>query len=922
MQELTQEHQTQHDLMCRILSLLLAAIGFMVPFDSRSRWREEWVAELQKVAHARGPFAVARLAIGAAPDAWALRRMHEAHVRSHRPLRRGSFLSFSSMDVKLALRMLVRYPGLTIVAVIGMAVAIAIVAGAFSVLYTLIDPALPLPNGDRIVTIEILDIETNRPERRIAPDALRWRAEVRTIEDIGAFRQVSSNLFTEEVAAETVAVAEMHASGFRIAGVVPLMGRPLADTDEHPASPPVVVVGHAAWQKWFNADPAVVGRTIQLGDTKYTVVGVMPEGFAFPVNDELWVPLRLDALGYGQRQGPSLRIFGKLAPGATLATAQAELRTLGARATADFPKTHAQLRPRVLPYTFPFFDIDDPRATWVVHLVQFLISLLLVIVCVNVAILVYARTARRQGEIAVRSALGASRGRIVRQLFAEALALSAMGAAAGLGLCAVALRYLNELMDQMYGSKPFWWDFDVSGGVIAYVVSLTLVAAAIIGILPALKATGRRVQSGLQGLSAGGGAGMRFGRTWTALIVVQVAIAVALLPATVYHAWNARHYATVDPGFAAKEFLSTTVGLDAGGRRTTLAQFQDRYTSDVEEVLRRLREDVSVADVTFATSPAGGEATVVIDVDGVPISSEGVNYNIPVGSRMGHLARVNLVGPNFFSMFDVQLLTGRRLTAADATPGSSAVLVNAAFVNSFLGDHVLGRRIRYVGRSGDVVAGQITLDRWYEIVGVVADFPATMIEGVSSEKIYHAATLRQVQQANLMIRARTEDATAFAPRLREIAAAVDPNLQLHRVETLDAKLRHEQSVMRLVAAVLAVLTASVMLLASAGIYSMMAFTVAQRRKEIGIRTALGADSADILRAVFGRALRQMAAGAALGVAIAALLEFATKGGLMNGNGEIVLPLVGLVMIAVGLLAAAGPARAGLRVHPTEALRQE
>jgi predicted permease len=863
----------------------------------------------------RGTATALRVALGAAPDALSLRRAHAGR----------RVASFSTLDVKLALRMLVRYPGLTLVAVIGLAVAITIVAGAFSIFYTLVDPSLPLPDGDRIVAIQNLDIERSRPERRVAHDVLRWRDEVRTIQEVGAFRQAAINLLAEGVPADTVDVVEMHASGFRLAGIAPLLGRALADADERPGAPPVVVVGYAAWRKQFNADPAIVGRAIQLGDTKHTVVGVMPEGFAFPLNDELWIPLRLTVSRYGQRQGPGLMVFGKLAPGATLASAQAELDALGARATADFPKTHAQLRPRVLPYTLPFFGLDDdPGAMWIVHLAQFLISLLLVIVCINVAILVYARTARRHGEIAIRSALGASRRRIVSQLFVEALALSAAGAAAGLGLCAIALDYVNELMDQMYGSRPFWWDFSVSAGVVVYVAVLTVAGAAIIGILPALKATGRRAQNGLQGLSAGGGAGMRFGRTWTALIVVQVAISVALLPATLYHAWEAHHYATVDPGFAAREFLSTTVILDPGSRRMTFADFEARYVSYLEEILRRLREDPSVADVAFATAPAGGEGTVVIDVEGVPVPAAAVNYNITAGSRMGHLARMSRVGSNFFSMFDVRLLTGRTLAAADATSGSSAVLVNAAFVRRFLGDHVLGRRIRYVGHSGDVVDG-VSFERWYEIVGVVEDFPATMIEGYTTEKIYHAATPRQMaQQANVMIRTRMEDADAagFVPRLRAIAAAVDPNLQLHGLGTLDARLRQEQSVMRLVATVLVVLTASVILLASAGIYSMMSFAIAQRRKEIGIRTALGADASRILRSIFGRVVWQLAAGAALGAAIAALLEIATEGGLMKGHGAVVLPIVALMIVIVGLLAAAGPARNGLRVHPTEALRQE
>ena len=905
----------------RGLAMILRAVALLVPRAERARWREEWSAELQHLAARRGAAASVRAARGLWRDAIAMRRLVATRRDAHTGTGRIVDRAFSTMDVKLGVRMLVRYPGLTSVAVLGMAVAITIVAGAFSIFYTLIDPALPLPGGDRIVTIQNLDIERNRPERRVAHDVLAWRAEVRTIRDVGAFRHVSSNLLAEGVPTDTVDVVEMHASGFRVAGIRPLMGRALADADEDPGAPRTLVVGYAAWQKRFNADPGIIGRTIHLGETKYTVVGVMPSGFAFPLNDELWVPLRLDVSRYGPRQGPSLTVFGTLAPGATLAAAQAELQTLGARATADFPKTHASLRPRVLPYTYPFFDMDDVQATWVVHFAQLLISLLLVIVCINVAILVYARTARRQGEIAIRSALGASRRRIVGQLFVEALALSALGAAAGLGLCAVALRYVNELMDQMYSSRPFWWQFNVSTGVILYVAGLTVVSATIIGVLPALKATGRRVQSGLQGLSAGGGAGMRFGRTWTALIVAQVAITVALLPATVYHAWEARHYATVNPGFAARQVLSTTVVLDIGSRRGTFADFPARYANYLEDILRRLREDPSVAEVTFATAHAGGEGTVVIDVDGVPKPGEAVNYNIPVGSAIGHLARVNMVGTNFFSMFDVGLLTGRGLTAADATPGSNAVLVNAAFVKKFLGDHVLGRRIRYVGYGSDAPAG-ITPDRWYEVVGVVADFPATMIEGYTSEKIYHATTIRHVQNANVMIRSRLEDATAFVPRLREITAAAAPNLQLHGLGTLDTRLRGEQSIMRLVAGVLVALTLSVVMLASAGVYSMMSFTVAQRRKEIGIRTALGADSRQILRSIFSRVLWQLTLGASLGVAVAALLEFATEGGLMKGHGVVVLPLIAIIMMLVGLAAAIGPARNSLRVHPTDALRQE
>jgi len=901
----------------RVLSRLIALISLAAPRARRAAWREEWLGELDQIARTRGTRTAIRVALGAAPDALALRR-----IEGNTPHGLGFMRSFSAMDFKLAIRMLVRYPGLTLVGVIGMAVAITIVAGSFSILYTLVDPALPLPEGDRIVAIQNWDQHTNRPERRTLHDALTWGEDATTIRDVGMFRAIARNLIAEGTPTEVVTIAEINASAFRVAGVAPLMGRALRDEDEHPSAPPVVVIGFKAWRDRFQSDPSIVGRTIRFGDSHHAVVGVMPDGFEFPINHQFWIPSRLDPSRFARRQGPTVQVFGKLAPEATLEGAAAELATLGQRAAKDFPTTNAQLRPLVTPFTFPSFDIDDTSTLWLVHLMQFLISLLLVIVCVNVAILVYVRTALRQGEIAIRGALGASRGRIVSQLFVEALALSMLAALVGLGICALALDYLNELMAVMYGSLPFWWKFELSPGVIAYVIGMTLLAAAIVGILPALKATGRRLQSGLQGISAGGGSSMRFGRTWTVLIVLQVALAVALLPAAVFHAWDAIKYGTVDPGFAAHEFLSTSVSLDTGAARVTPAEVTARSGARVDEVVRRLRAEPSVKDVTFAMAAAGEEGTVVIEVDGLPMPTTPVNYNIPFGTAVGHLARAGNVDPRFFSIFEVPLLTGRGFEGADAAAGATAILVNRAFVTQFLWDgNVLGRRVRYVGRSNDSTP-HIELGRWFEIVGVVGDFPATTDPGLSPAKLYHATTAAQVDPATLMLRIRGMPPAAFTPRLRDITAAVDPNLQLYRVTSLDASLRKEQSVMRLIAAVLGVLTLSIVLLSAAGIYSMMSFTVSQRRKEIGIRTALGADPAQILRSIFSRAFVQLTMGAVLGVAVAALLEFATEGGLMQGHGAIVLPIVAVVLVAVGLLAAAGPARRGLRVQPTEALRQE
>jgi putative ABC transport system permease protein len=849
-------------------------------------------------------------------------------------------LSFGNswMDIKLGLRMLVKYPGLTLVGVLGIAVAVAIAAGAFSVGFTLLNPSLPLAEGDRIVAIQNWDTAANNADRRIAHDFMVWRDELRSIEGIGAFRQVSRNLIAPGAQPETVRVAEMSAAGFSIARVSPVMGRYFVADDEIEGASPVVVIGYDAWQRRFAADSRMVGRAIQLGDVTYTVIGVMPEGFAFPIDHSYWIPLRLRSRQV-PRSGASLYVFGRLRPGVTRALAQSELTIVGQRAAAALPATHARLRPQVVPYTYLFSYLADPANRLGLQVMQFLVAALLVVVCVNVAILVYARTATRQGEIAVRTALGASRGRIVGQLFLEALVLSGVAACAGLGIAAIALRRAEAALLQIAGTLPFWMDLKLSPGTVMYAVAMAVLAAAIVGGVPALKATGR-LQTGLQNLSAGGGTRMRLGRTWTVLIVAQVAFAVALLPASAYTAWHSIRAGAADPGFAAEQFLTAQLVMErtaapgTAGDRPSTGGFPERHA----ELQRRLAAEPALSAATFALDVPGSEPTAWIEVDGLPMPAHPSGGNVAAGKSTGHEAQFGLVDVDFFAVLDVPLLTGRTFQAGDTHAKANAVLVNRAFVQTLVEDgEALGRRVRYVGVSTGRSVGRrvrygtgrgapadhVELGRWYEIVGVVGDVPAGAIGSESPRpKLYHPATPGQVHPVNLALRVRAGAPAGFAGRLREIAADVDPNLQLRGVAGMDETLRKEQGIMRLLAGLLLTVTISVVLLAAAGVYAMMSFAVSQRRKEIGIRAALGADARHILRSIFSRALGQLAIGAGIGLVAAVLLEVLMEGETLRGNGAVVLPLVMAFTLVVGLLAALGPARRGLRIQPTEALRDE
>ena len=844
-----------------------------------------------------------------------------------RRIRKGP--AFSALDFTLAWRMLLRYPGLSLVSVLGMSVGITIAAGAFTIVSLMMGTKLPLPEGDRLVSLVNWDASTNNRELRLLYDLEAWR-DAKSVEDFSVSRNVQRNLIVGGRPPEVVMVAEISASAFRAARVGAYRGRTLLPEDERAGAPDAIVIGHDEWVRRFGADPDIVGQSVGLGPTAYTIVGVMPEGFGFPTYHSFWIPWRLDAAAYAPRSGPSINVFGRLAPGATLESARAELTAISRRLAAASPATHEHLRPLVIAYAHAFSDMDDPQDALAVYAIEIAIVLLLVLICVNVAILVYARTATRQGEIAVRGALGASRRRIVAQLFVEALMLAGVSAAIGIGLTSVALRQIEGAMLAMVGRWPFWFSLDLSTATIIYVVGLTLLASAIVGVAPALKATGRQVHTRLQTLSPGSGSRMQMGRLWTALIVVQVAVTVAVLPMAMYFAWSSLRLQS-GGGYASAEFLNASLSLDRTLAPPTDAgekAFTARYGGALAEIERRLKDDSRVREVTFSLTRPGRELAVVLEAEGMPVPVDAVDYNIVEGTKRGTLVRFNRVATNFFSAFDVPVSIGRGLTAADAsadatglTPG---VLVSRGLVDQvFSGANPLGRRIKYVGRSREAPSRNVVLERWYEIVGVVPDFPIPgSFDDESEGRVYHAVAAVDLYPALLNVRARTGDPAALADPLRELSASIDPDVQLLDVSTAEIAFKQAQGMMRLIGVSLALVILSVILLSSAGIYSLMSFTVARRRREIGIRAALGANRNRILVGIFSRVLAQLGAGAVLGLIAAVGLEQILEGDMMRNYRAMLLPLVVLLMMTIGVIAAIGPARQGLRIQPIEALRDE
>lgn len=824
-------------------------------------------------------------------------------------------------DVKLAFRMLVKYPGLTVIAVVSLSVAIAFGAGAFAV-YSLVVPTIPLPDGERIVSIENFDTAGRYDDRRVLHDFVAWREELTTLTDMGAFLDIERNLITDDGAIQAVTLAEMSASGFSLARVRPLMGRTLEAADERPDADPVLVIGESVWRQRFNADPAIVGRTARLGKTIHTIVGVMPAGFAFPINHELWVPFRLDPRDYERRRGPALSVFARLAPNVGRETAEAELAAAGSRAAERFPKTHANLRPRLMPYAAVFADMDDMED---MVLLQAGVVVLLVVIAVNVAILVYARTATRAGEIAVRAALGASRRRIVMQLFVEACVLAGVAAFGALLLLKVGLVQLESAFNSFLPEGvPFWIDFSISPAIVANAAGFALVAAVVAGLYPALKATGRRLHGGIQSLS-GRGAGLRLGKGWTALVIVQVAITVAVLPPSAVMAFSSLKNAHTNPGFDATGFVTVRLGLDADrAAGSDVAGYGDthdaRFRGLETELIRRLDAEPGLSDVTLLWSVPGREPTMKVVIEGEP-----------GGGETRRTIRFTRVDARYFEAFHTPMRAGRAFTASDLTVRSNAVIVNQEFVDQFgAGADMLGRRMRYVPSDGPdaVPIGQdsFALPGSYEIVGIAGNLPARPhVSGEMPEaRVYHPL-LPAHAYTTLAMRVTDDRAAALPGRLRELAAALDPALRVNRMQPMIDIFRDDKRDELWASALIAGVTLATLLLASGGIYALMSVTVSQRRREIGIRAALGAEPRRILAAIFRRVFAQLAMGAALGaipVALTVPYPEITRG--LVTTAEMTVLIVGVVglLLLVGLGAAYGPARRGLRIQPTEALRAD
>lgn len=861
------------------------------------------------------------------------------HVETHRDAAREARglalldqIRFSWLDFKLAFRMLLRYPGLTVMSVLAMTAGIAFGAGFLEFSSQWASPDLAFDPDHRMVGIVVDDAETGDLEARLLHDFSAWRDGLRSLDELGAMRLVNRNLDlggagSEAGPARPVPVTEISASAFRLTRTPALMGRTLVAEDERPGAPPVLVLGYDLWQDRFAGDPEVVGRTVRLGAEAATVVGVMPEGYRFPRSQSLWTPFRLRPVDFDVGESPDVYVFGRLAPGASMEQARAEIRARGLRIAADRPDGGARLSARVVPYPelvyMPVPGLFDPTFVYV----NLFILALVLLFCANVALLLFARAASRESELVVRNALGAGRYRIVVQLFSEALVLAAIAAVLGLVAARYGYAWFLTAIEEGEGSSfmPFWFVPRISTPAAVYAVCLTILGAGVAGVLPALKVT-RGIASGLRSQSAGGG-GLGFGGVWTLIIVAQIAVTVPL-PAFAYVALDDMlTVRTPDVAYAPDEYLTARIAMardresvpfDVDARELFPDQagadddaFRERYGRTLDELERRLLTEPAVTGVTYAgRAPLAYHPWRRVELD-VPMAEP------PAGEGQGHSVGREDVEPGFFEAMGGQVLAGRALDSEDVVSGARVVVVDRNFADRVLGGrNPVGLRLRYVALEGGPPPGPDA--PWYEIVGMVESL------GISNDAggVYHPAARGSVYPANVLIHVRS-DPEGFAPRLRELAADMGATVRVEELRPLDEALGDDDGIYAWAITAIVALTVTALMLSLAGIYSVMAFTVSRRTREIGVRVALGADPRRLVGAIFRKPLIQVVVGVGAGAVL--LVEAGEFLFIVDGLTPEQYALVALhavLMFGVCMLACVVPTRRALAVEPAEALNVE
>jgi predicted permease len=808
------------------------------------------------------------------------------------------------VDIRIAARTLRRSPGFTVIAVLTLALGIGANTALFSVVDAVMLRPLPFRDPGRLVALRCVDLKDRTQGGEVAyPVFLDWQAGSHSFEAMSVW-DVSNMTYTGGDQAESVPSAVISANLFSMLGVSPMIGRDFLTSEDQPIVDQLpVMLSYEFWQSHFGGDPKILGKSLTLDGQKFGVAGVMPAGFQFPIRSErveLWTTIARDRKGKNgvalQRGVSYLSMIARLKPEIPIARAETELELIQQQLNRQYPD-HRPRGARVLPASEVVTGPMGPALLILLGAVAFV----LLIACVNVASLLLARATVRKREFAVRVALGAKRWMIVRQLLTESLMLAIAGAALGLVVAQWITRALIAIVPQML---PRTGEIGIDLRVLGFTLSVALVTGVLFGLAPVLqlsRAEGTRSEGG-RGTSAGP-AGVRLRRV---LIAAQLAVAFVLLAGASLLLRSFDRLLRVDPGFRADHVL--TFLLEVPSERHPGAK-RPEFVRGLLQSVRELPGVKSASAIFGLPLNDDQSAFTTVEVEGLPVAS----------SELPRTA-FRIVESNYFDTMGIRLLHGRSFTERDEQSGRALAIVNEAFVRENLnGQDPLGRRIR-----PNISFGDSNVAPMREIVGVVSDVKFRGIRDQSAAEVYAPQTPTDFIGGMTIVVRTQADPNALVPSIRSLVRSMDKEIPMRDVRTLEEYVNGSISDSRFEAALLAAFAGLALLLSAIGLYGVVAYSVAQRTRELGIRIALGADRSNISRMVMREGTVLAATGSGVGL-LAAFFAVRLIRGLLYGIGAGDPPtFIGVPVLLVGVALAASciPARRAMRVDPVVALRYE
>jgi putative ABC transport system permease protein len=795
-------------------------------------------------------------------------------------------------DLRYACRSLRKTPVFTIVAILTLALGIGANAGIFTLVNAVLLRPLPFPEQHRLMFVWEETTMFGQHDSVVSlANYADWRAQNHSFQQMGA---LETRTFRINGAGDPLQVigSTITSSVFGTLGVRPAMGRLFRGNEDQAGAAPVVILSDGLHKRLFGGDPSVIGRSILLNDAKHEIVGVMPAGFRFPSNDDdLWTPIG-DTYGpreWSNRGRHNFIVVARLAPDVTLERANQDIRAIAARLEQQYPLNNRNVGAFVAPMRDHF--VGDTRS--MLWILLGAVGFVLLIACANIANLLLARAANRKREVAIRIAIGAGRGGIMRQLMTENVALALAGGACGLLVAAFGVQFLEKMVPTGISGLSA---LRVDGRVLAFTLGISILTAVMFGMTPALQSLKLDLHKVLK---QGGERGATRGRgLQRALVMAEVALAFVLAIGAGLLIQTFAKVRAIDPGFRTQNLLT----LRMADGKSQKAAYQAAF---YEEVLRRVTAIPGVISAGFS--------------NGVPVAFKGwVNgfaVEGPTILRADRFSNSNyrVVTADYLRTLGVPLREGRMLEARDRMDALPVAVVNEAFQRKFWGnDSAVGRRFRF----GDTLP-------WITIVGVIGDIRQSGLEAASRPELYLPALQQPLLTNWLAVRTAGDPARATAA-VRQAIRAADPDMAIANVSTMEQILDRETFQRRVQMILLATFAGLALLLASLGIYGVLAYLVSGRTQEIGLRMALGAAPGDVLRAVVGQGLGLSAAGIVAGI-LAALGVTRVLSKVLFGvspTDPLTFAAVAGLLLTVAAVASYVPARRAMRVDPVRALREE